>query len=178
MGMFIDGLKTHNLRLMESAGVDVVFVRGNIRVNLKATIGSTDWQEQANGDVYQSLKSVDFIVDPDELKIGNQPPNRVAATLSNTRARCIISFQQITRSGLVRWVPNVLPNPYEQGLNALSSVAVTDGSRCSTYVSGVTVETTVVPNYGIDDLIAGYLGSRRVAFDFGGNGSGGKNGRH
>jgi len=70
MGMFIDGLKTHNLRLMDSAGVEVVFVRGNIRVTLTATIGSTDWQEQASGDVYQSLKSVDFIVDPAALKIG------------------------------------------------------------------------------------------------------------
>jgi len=68
--MFVDGLKAHNLRLMDSAGVEVVFVRGNIRVTLTATIGSTDWQEQASGDVYQSLKSVDFIVNPTELKIG------------------------------------------------------------------------------------------------------------
>ena len=74
MGMFRDGLKVHNRRLMDSAGVQVDYRRGDYSIPLIATLGSSDWQEQSTsgGELYQELKSVDFIVDPGELKIGEQ----------------------------------------------------------------------------------------------------------
>lgn len=69
MGMFLDGLKKHNARLFDSAGVVIVYQRGDIKLNVQAVVGATDWQDQNVSDAYQQLKSVDFIIDPTALNI-------------------------------------------------------------------------------------------------------------
>lgn len=69
MGMFLDGLKNHNARLFMSAGVVIVYRRGDINLSITSVVGATDWQDQNVSDAYQQIKSVDFIVDPAELNI-------------------------------------------------------------------------------------------------------------
>jgi len=69
MGMFIAGLQQHNERLFQSAGTDIAYLRGNIQIDLQAVLGSTNWQDDNQDDTYSSMKSIDFIVQPDKLNI-------------------------------------------------------------------------------------------------------------
>lgn len=69
MGMFIDGLQKHNARLFDSAGVEVMYLRGQIEISLSAVLGSTNWQDENTSDTYLGIKSIDFILKPNELTI-------------------------------------------------------------------------------------------------------------
>lgn len=69
MGMFIEGLQKHNGRLFESAGTEILYLRGQIQIELSAVLGATSWTDENTDDTYMGIKSVDFIIQPKDLSI-------------------------------------------------------------------------------------------------------------
>jgi hypothetical protein len=69
MGMFIEGLQKHNARLFESAGIQILYLRGQIEIQLPAVLGATSWADETTDDAYLGIKSVDFIIKPEDLNI-------------------------------------------------------------------------------------------------------------
>jgi hypothetical protein len=65
-------LAAHRTRLQSSAGGAAVYIRANFRIPISVVLGQTVFEE-ANGDQdsFSETKSIDFLINPAELKLGN-----------------------------------------------------------------------------------------------------------
>lgn len=70
--MLDDALAVHRSRLNTAAGGAAVYVRASFRIRVPVVLGQTVFSdEQADLDSYADIKSVDFLIAPSDLKLGN-----------------------------------------------------------------------------------------------------------
>lgn len=72
MNLLERALAIHRDRLQHAAGGDAVYLRGAFRIAVEVVLGQTTMVDAAVGDAYTEIKTVDFLIRPNQLVLGDE----------------------------------------------------------------------------------------------------------